>query len=82
MLLGEQRFKKHTKKKDWGGGGGEEFSGGNFFHKIAFSRKKQNNSNIHNDLDRNLHVVNKIQQLSSVFSFCLWHELRDDFATW
>jgi len=69
MLLGEQRFKKTHKKKDWGGGG-EEFSGGNFFHKIAISRKKQNNFNIHNDLDRNLHVVNKIQQLSSVFSFC------------
>ena len=82
MLLGEQRFKKHTKKRLgrwwWRGILGWEF----FFHKIAISRKKQNNSNIHNDLDRNLHVVNKIQQLSSVFSFCLWHELRDDFATW
>lgn len=82
MLLGEQRFKKHTKKKTGAVVVERNSRVGIFFHKIAISRKKQNNSNIHNDLDRNLHVVNKIQQLSSVFSFCLWHELRDDFATW
>ena len=68
MLLGESRDLKNTQKKDWGGGG-EEFSGGTFFIKLQFHEKKTN-FNIHNDLDRNLHVVNKIQQLSSVFSFC------------
>jgi hypothetical protein len=42
MLLGEQRFKKHTKKKDWGGGGGEEFLGGNFFSiKLQFHEKNK-----------------------------------------
>ena len=68
MLLGESRDLKNTKKKT--GAVVERNSRvGLFFIKLQFHEKKTN-FNIHNDLDRNLHVVNKIQQLSSVFSFC------------